>query len=39
MKAKNVSWPCAPMEQKYISHFPEERQFGLMVPDMAETLF
>ncbi|MGI6667932.1 MAG: phosphoenolpyruvate carboxykinase (GTP) [Acetivibrionales bacterium] len=19
------SWPCAPMEQKYISHFPEER--------------
>ncbi|MGB3925471.1 MAG: phosphoenolpyruvate carboxykinase (GTP) [Caldicoprobacterales bacterium] len=22
---KDVSWPCAPMEQKYISHFPEER--------------
>ncbi|MGI6114346.1 MAG: phosphoenolpyruvate carboxykinase (GTP) [Mahellales bacterium] len=22
---KDVSWPCAPMEEKYISHFPEER--------------
>lgn len=22
---EDVSWPCAPMEQKYISHFPEER--------------
>ncbi len=22
---KDVAWPCAPMEQKYISHFPEER--------------
>ena len=22
---KDVSWPCAPIEQKYISHFPEER--------------
>lgn len=22
---KDESWPCAPMEQKYISHFPEER--------------
>jgi len=22
---KDVTWPCAPMEQKYISHFPEER--------------
>jgi phosphoenolpyruvate carboxykinase (GTP) len=21
---KDVAWPCAPMEQKYISHFPEE---------------
>ena len=21
---KDVLWPCAPMEQKYISHFPEE---------------
>jgi phosphoenolpyruvate carboxykinase (GTP) len=21
---KDVSWPCAPIEQKYISHFPEE---------------
>ncbi len=21
----DVSWPCAPMAQKYISHFPEER--------------
>ncbi len=21
---KDVPWPCAPMEQKYISHFPEE---------------
>ncbi len=21
----DVPWPCAPMEQKYISHFPEER--------------
>ncbi|OQB15666.1 MAG: Phosphoenolpyruvate carboxykinase (GTP) [Firmicutes bacterium ADurb.Bin193] len=21
----DVSWPCAPMEKKYISHFPEER--------------
>jgi phosphoenolpyruvate carboxykinase (GTP) len=21
---KDVSWPCAPMEKKYISHFPEE---------------
>mgnify|MGYP000872382705 FL=1 len=22
---KDKAWPCAPMEQKYISHFPEER--------------
>ncbi len=22
---QDVSWPCAPIEQKYISHFPEER--------------
>jgi len=22
---KDVAWPCAPMEQKYITHFPEER--------------
>jgi len=22
---KDLAWPCAPMEQKYISHFPEER--------------
>lgn len=22
---KDVIWPCAPIEQKYISHFPEER--------------
>jgi Phosphoenolpyruvate carboxykinase. len=22
---KDEGWPCAPMEQKYISHFPEER--------------
>lgn len=22
---KDASWPCAPIEQKYISHFPEER--------------
>ncbi len=22
---KDSSWPCAPMEKKYISHFPEER--------------
>ncbi|HHU91248.1 MAG TPA: phosphoenolpyruvate carboxykinase (GTP) [Clostridiaceae bacterium] len=22
---EDVSWPCAPMDQKYISHFPEER--------------
>jgi phosphoenolpyruvate carboxykinase (GTP) len=22
---EDVPWPCAPMEQKYISHFPEER--------------
>ncbi|MGI6776636.1 MAG: phosphoenolpyruvate carboxykinase (GTP) [Acetivibrionales bacterium] len=22
---EDSSWPCAPMEQKYISHFPEER--------------
>jgi phosphoenolpyruvate carboxykinase (GTP) len=22
---KDSSWPCAPMDQKYISHFPEER--------------
>ncbi len=21
---KDVAWPCAPMEQKYISHFPDE---------------
>jgi phosphoenolpyruvate carboxykinase (GTP) len=21
---EDVAWPCAPMEQKYISHFPEE---------------
>lgn len=21
---KDVTWPCAPMEKKYISHFPEE---------------
>ena len=22
---KDLKWPCAPIEQKYISHFPEER--------------
>lgn len=22
---EDTTWPCAPMEQKYISHFPEER--------------
>lgn len=22
---EDVAWPCAPMDQKYISHFPEER--------------
>ncbi len=22
---QDVSWPCAPIDQKYISHFPEER--------------
>ncbi|MFO7154231.1 MAG: phosphoenolpyruvate carboxykinase (GTP) [Caldicoprobacter oshimai] len=22
---KDTTWPCAPMEKKYISHFPEER--------------
>ncbi|AUD64732.1 phosphoenolpyruvate carboxykinase [Tenericutes bacterium MZ-XQ] len=22
---KDVSWPCAPIEHKYIAHFPEER--------------
>lgn len=22
---KDIAWPCAPMEKKYISHFPEER--------------
>ncbi len=22
---KDVAWPCAPIEQKYINHFPEER--------------
>lgn len=22
---EDVAWPCAPMEKKYISHFPEER--------------
>jgi len=22
---EDVSWPCAPIEKKYISHFPEER--------------
>lgn len=22
---KDVPWPCAPMDKKYISHFPEER--------------
>ena len=22
---KDAAWPCAPIEQKYISHFPEER--------------
>ncbi len=22
---KDVPWPCAPIEQKYISHFPEDR--------------
>ncbi len=23
--AKDVSWPCAPIERKYIAHFPEEK--------------
>jgi len=23
-RAKDVAWPCAPMEKKYISHFPDE---------------
>ncbi len=22
---KDIAWPCAPIEKKYISHFPEER--------------
>ena len=22
---EDISWPCAPIEQKYISHFPEDR--------------
>ena len=22
---KDISWPCAPIEQKYIAHFPEDR--------------
>jgi len=22
---KDLAWPCAPMDQKYISHFPEEK--------------
>ncbi len=22
---KDVPWPCAPIEKKYISHFPEEK--------------
>lgn len=22
---QDIAWPCAPIEQKYISHFPEER--------------
>lgn len=22
---KDIKWPCAPIEEKYISHFPEER--------------
>jgi phosphoenolpyruvate carboxykinase (GTP) len=24
-RQKDTSWPCAPMEKKYIGHFPEER--------------
>ena len=28
---KGCPWPCAPMEKKYISHFPEENLSGLMV--------
>ncbi|HCS75991.1 MAG TPA: phosphoenolpyruvate carboxykinase (GTP) [Clostridiales bacterium] len=23
---EDVAWPCAPMEQKYISHFPEDKE-------------
>ena len=34
----NGVWACAPVEQKYISQFPEEH-LGLMVLDTAETLF
>ena len=36
---EDVSWPCAPIEQKYISHFPEDGISGHTVPDAAETHF
>lgn len=33
------AWPCAPIENKYISHFRKKDLFGLMAQATAEMLF